>query len=117
MEQEQQDLDESQLAELREDLGDAFAGFVDGFREMARGLPAEIDADLARGALADAAARAHKLKGTAGYLGAVKVADSLARLQRAAETGDLEESRSLVTVLEGNLAALEPRLAAFTSSG
>lgn len=110
------DLDESQLAELRDDLGDAFPEFVASFLDAARQLPAELEADLARGALAEAGARAHTLRGTAGYLGAVKTAGTLGRLQRAAEAGDADAARALVRSVAQDLASVAPRLAGYAAT-
>lgn len=78
------ELDEQALAELREDLGDAFPGFVRQFIATADAAFDEIDRLLAGGDGAGAAAQAHMIRGTAGYLGALTLGQALDALQQAA---------------------------------
>lgn len=105
-------LDLGALAELEEDLGTAFGPFVQGFFASA---PRDLDAGAAALDAGDgvaAANLAHRLKGTAGYLGAVALADCLGRLQHAAHGGDLTLARALSARARGLLAELEALLRA-----
>ena len=86
------ELDEQALAELRIDLGGSFAGFVEQFLTSANCALNEID-KLLQGnneqcATAEVRAQAHSLRGTAGYLGAVGMADALGVLEKAARCGE-----------------------------
>ncbi|MFT5448265.1 MAG: HPt (histidine-containing phosphotransfer) domain-containing protein [Gammaproteobacteria bacterium] len=78
------ELDEQALMELREDLGDAFPGLVTQFLATADAAFDEIDSLLERGDGAGAAAKAHLIRGTAGYLGALTLVQALDALQQDA---------------------------------
>jgi len=106
------EFDEAALAELREDLGDAFADFACRFLASARSELEAARKDLQAGDLAGAGARAHALKGTAGYFGAVALADCLARLQRAAASGDGGGAASAAVEASQALVRLGPRIGA-----
>ena len=60
-----------------------FTLFQAGWEEVQRSVPAA----LAQGDMAAVAAAAHRMKGSAGNLGAVRVGDLASRLERAARTG------------------------------
>jgi HPt (histidine-containing phosphotransfer) domain-containing protein len=81
-------LDTDALAELEQDLGEVFARFVSDFLDAMPTVLDALDAALSAGENAAAAAYAHRMKGTAGYLGAVALAVGLGELQRAAEQGE-----------------------------
>lgn len=78
------ELDEPALAELRDDLGEAFPDFTRQFISTAEAAFDEIDRLLHQGDGAGAAAQAHALRGTAGYLGALTLGQALDALQQAA---------------------------------
>jgi len=78
-------LDDDALAELREDLGEAFSPFVSRFLENARGAIAQLGDEVRAADWESVAERAHGLKGSAAYLGAGELASGLGSLQRAAE--------------------------------
>lgn len=81
-------LDDDALEELEQDLGEAFTQFLNNFLEaMPHALDA-VDAALSAGDGAAAAAHAHRMKGTAAYLGADALAACLGELQHAAEHGE-----------------------------
>jgi HPt (histidine-containing phosphotransfer) domain-containing protein len=106
-------LDEDVLDELHEDLGAEFAAFVEGFLDGARRAMRAMEVAAADGDTAAVGAEAHKLKGTAGYLGAQELGQALGALQDAAEN---EEPGDLGVGLAGVAAALsrtEPALRAF----
>ena len=105
------EFDDEALEELRDDLGEAFDGFVDGFFANAASELAALEAGLARGDLDEAGERAHKLKGTAGYLGAAGLSDCLARLQRSAAAGDRDEAIRLAGEAVEALARLRAHVA------
>ena len=67
-------LDEEALAELSEDLGDAFVPFVARFLDSARGALEEMRGEAATALWSAVAERAHGLKGSAAYLGADELA-------------------------------------------
>ena len=80
-------LDDDALEELEQDLGEAFTPFMNEFLDaMPRALD-EVDAALSAADGAAAAAHAHRMKGTAAYLGAQALAAGLGELQHAAERG------------------------------
>jgi HPt (histidine-containing phosphotransfer) domain-containing protein len=81
-------LDVDALAELADDLGEAFPEFVHRFIDTAARELEAVDTALAAGDCARAATHAHALRGTAGYLGARLLAAALAALQGAAHGGD-----------------------------
>jgi HPt (histidine-containing phosphotransfer) domain-containing protein len=81
-------LDSDALAELEQDLGEVFARFVSDFLDAMPTALDAVDAALSVGDDAAAAAHAHRMKGTAGYLGAAALAAGLGDLQRAAEQGE-----------------------------
>lgn len=81
-------LDTDALAELEQDLGEVFAGFVSDFLDTMPTTLDAVDAALSAGDGTAAAAHAHRMKGTAGYLGAAALAAGLGELQRAAEQGE-----------------------------
>jgi len=112
MDEDPSELDEAALGELREDLGDAFGPFVERFLSSAGEALDALDAELARGATAEAAARAHSLKGSAGYLGATALAEALGGLQRAGERGDAAQAGVLARAARERLQRVLPRLAA-----
>jgi len=85
-----EEFDEQALAELREDLGDSFAGFIEQFMTSARAALVEIDEAVQRGDYHGAIAPAHSLRGIAGYVGAVAMGNALGALQQAAQ---LDEGR------------------------
>ncbi len=74
-------LDRQVLAELREDLDDAFAGFVQTFMRNGRLTLAHIAEALESDQPEEVARLAHSLKGTAGYLGATGLSSRLENLQ------------------------------------
>lgn len=82
------ELDEQALTELREDLGDAFAGFVSQFIATADAAFDQIDSLLERGDGAGVVEQAHCMRGTAGYLGALTLWQALEALQQAATCSD-----------------------------
>lgn len=114
MEPSQTVLDQAQLDELRDDLGDAFGGFVNSFLgAMHAGLD-ELRGGLAAGDLTVVAKTAHRLKGSAGYLGTVALAQHLAELERLARDGEAAGAASQVDVLATAFAAVEPHLRALS---
>ena len=86
------EFDEQALTELRMDLGASFSGFVEQFLTSANSALNEIDellqGDSEQCAAAEVQAQAHSLRGTAGYLGAVGMADALDSLEQAARSGE-----------------------------
>ena len=78
------EFDEQVLAELHEDLGDSFIGFVGQFIVTANSALDAIDDLLRRGDGVGAAAQAHLLLGTSGYLGALAMSNALDALQHTA---------------------------------
>ena len=80
-------LDRQALQELREDLEDDFEEFVRKFLTTGRESIAEINEYLQSGATEEARRIAHSLKGSAGYLGAVKLSTQLENLQQMAAKG------------------------------
>jgi HPt (histidine-containing phosphotransfer) domain-containing protein len=105
------EFDDEALEELRDDLGEAFDEFAAGFFANATAELQALQAGLAAGGLGEAAERAHKLKGTAGYLGAVGLSDCLAQLQRSAEAGDTERAGRLAAEAVDALARLRGHVA------
>ena len=105
-------LDEEQLDELRDDLGSGFAGFVKTFLGAMRVGMEELRSGLAAGDLEAVRQTAHRLKGSAGYLGTVDLARQLALLEDFVGTGDTASAASQVETLATAFAAVEPRLVA-----
>lgn len=66
----------------------------------------ELSRSLAQGELAAAAEYAHKLKGSAGYCGAVALERAAAGLETACREGEPVRSRELLTELESQAAEL-----------
>lgn len=108
-------LDEEALAELSEDLGDAFVPFVARFLDSARGALEEMRGEAATALWSAVAERAHGLKGSAAYLGADELAACLGALQRAAQAqADADAARALDGVAEA-LDRVAPLLEARTA--
>ena len=105
-------LDEEALAELCEDLEDAFPGFVTGFLAGAEDALGDLGRALAAGDLAAVAQEAHRLKGTAGYLGAVRLGERLAALQQAGEARDAETAGKCLEAVRSALHEVAPLLRA-----
>lgn len=105
-------LDTAALAELAEDLGEEFAPFVARFLDAAPAALDAVDAALGRGAPDAAAARAHELKGSAGYLGAGALAACLGELQHVAERGEPDRARQLAARARALLGEVSPMLRA-----
>jgi HPt (histidine-containing phosphotransfer) domain-containing protein len=88
-------IDEEALAELTEDLGDAMPEFVGGFLDSLQVAVEAMQTALARGDGAGLAGDAHRIKGTAGYLGATELVRVLQQLQdvgrAGAESGQLDD--------------------------
>ena len=105
-------LDQAQLDELRDDLGSAFGGSVSAFLgSMHTGID-EMHGGLAAGDLAAVAQMAHRLKGSAGYLGTVAVSQHLSVLERLAKAGEAARVASQLDALATAFAAVEPHLRA-----
>ncbi len=103
-------LDMEALEELREDLEDAFDGFVQNFFGNARKALTDMDAALETGQAEQAGQLAHSLKGTAGYLGAVRLSARLEALQGMAKAGNHEPMAGVVAQVHKELEVLESAL-------
>jgi HPt (histidine-containing phosphotransfer) domain-containing protein len=109
-------LDVGALAELAEDLGEAFPDFVHRFlASTARELDA-IDAALIAGDGERAATLAHTMRGAAGYLGARVLEARLGAVQGAAQAGDRDGAREHGVQARHALAAVAPLLRARAGS-
>ncbi|MDP9440488.1 MAG: Hpt domain-containing protein, partial [Actinomycetota bacterium] len=60
---------------------------------------------------------AHSLKGSSGNMGATRVHEVCAELERAGESGDLAAAPRLLERLEGELALARPALEAEAAGG
>ena len=106
------DLDLDQLQELREDLGPEFATFVKKFLETAARTMEELGAAVRERNASTVATRAHSLKGTSSYLGAVTLTSLLGTLQRTAEAGDLDAAAGILLQAREAYERIVPALAA-----
>lgn len=79
--------DEQVLGELREDMGEAMLEFVQAFLESLDETRLRMREALGVGRLDTVAESAHRLKGTAGYLGAVELVATLAEIQQRCRMG------------------------------
>jgi HPt (histidine-containing phosphotransfer) domain-containing protein len=105
-------LDMGALAELEQDLGEAFTPFVHRFLAATAGDLEAVQGALRAGDCASAAARAHSAKGTAGYLGAGALVTCLGALQHAAQRGDHARAGELTTIASRLLDEVAPLLRA-----
>ncbi len=104
-------IDEEVLGDLRDALGEGFDDFVRRFIASAEAGVDAMDRAFAGDDLERVAARAHDLKGTAGYLGATDLARRLGLLQQAAEAGDREQVRVQVSAVRAAWGQAIARLA------
>ncbi len=99
-------LDLQALQELREDLEDAFVAFVQNFLITGRESIAKINQCLLSGATEDARQIAHSLKGSAGYLGAVRLSAQLEGLQLMAAKGEADSMLGALQTLRNDFEVL-----------
>lgn len=110
-------LDTDALAELEQDLGEVFAGFVSDFLDAMPAALDAVDAALGAGNDAAAAAHAHRMKGTAGYLGAAALAAGLGELQRAAEQGEPARAHDFAARVRALYSEVAPALRSRAARG
>ena len=103
-------LDPLVLQELREDLEDAFDGFVQKFLGNARESLAMMVTAAQRGESEAVGHQAHALKGTAGYLGAVKLCAQLEKLQQTAKDRDRDLMSGILAAASADFEVLETQL-------
>lgn len=97
-------LDLDTVRELREMLGAGLTPVLAQFGVQAEELQRGIEARLRDGDLAAVRTLAHKLKGSAGAVGARALAAEAAQLERASADGQLESARARLDALPGLIA-------------
>lgn len=86
-------VDTAALDELKEALGEDLAAIIDDFLRQLDGMVGVIEAATMAGNPCATAKNAHALKGSAGNVGAVALADVSAQIERLATAGDMESAR------------------------
>ena len=99
-------IDHDVIAELKgmDENGDFFRELTSMFAKNSSRLTAQIRAAIEAGNAKDAAAAAHQLKSSSGGLGARRVQDLCARIEKRALDGEAAGQGDLVTDLERELA-------------
>jgi len=95
------------LEELREDLEDDFEDFLRRFRGHARDSLTAMEVALRDGDCAEAGRLAHALKGTAGYVGGVRLVAGLEELQRLGQGDWVPPMVTVLTRARGDFEELE----------
>ena len=108
-------LDHNALQELREDLEDAFQGFVQTFIRGAREGLALMAAALDSNDLVEVARQAHALQGTVGYLGARRLSAQLQALQESAQGGNARSLAGILAAETEDFSDLEKQIVEFMS--
>ena len=93
-------IDRSLLAELGEMLGPRLDTVIETFITNLTGQLADIRAPLTSGDHVAVRAAAHRLKGAAGSVGALALADAAARLEAAATAEDLAAMQTSAAPLD-----------------
>jgi len=96
-------LDVFRVELVREMMGDGFADIVGAFIS---GLPdalTELRHSLAQGELETLGKTAHGLKGSAGNMGAIALAELAKRLEMAGKDKNVAEAQALMTQMEGEM--------------
>ncbi len=88
------------LIELDKGKGALFARFVDHFVTRAPAKVAELGSYARSGDLANLTESAHKLRGSAGNVGAFRLAVLLGRIEAAGKTGDASAAEACLAVLD-----------------
>ncbi|MCX7150745.1 MAG: ATP-binding protein, partial [Rhodocyclales bacterium] len=100
-------LDVKILAALVGDEPKVICDFLEDFRASATRIAAELGAACQRGQTAAAGAAAHKLKSAARAVGALKLGDLCAEMERAGQAGDKESLAALLAGFETELIAVK----------
>lgn len=103
--------DEEALSELVEDMGESMGKFVNGFLMTLDETRSRMRLAVDAGRLAEVGDNAHRLKGTAGYLGAVELVQTLTDLQQhCADAGEPHRLEALLDRVDRLSAAAHRRL-------
>ncbi len=113
---EQTILDRQALRELHEDLGDAFQAFVQTLLGNARESLTLMGASLNSNDIVEVGRQAHALKGTVGYLGAMRLCAQLQTLQELAEAGNPAPMTGILATATVDFVALEKQLQEISDS-
>jgi len=97
---------ESVVDELRNLLGDQFAGAVDVFATQTRGLVADLAAGLKDEDWALVRRSSHTLKGSAGAIGGQRLAKASEDLMRKMDAGDVDGAAQWIADVEAQTQAL-----------
>jgi len=92
-------IDTAALDELKEALGEDLAAIIDEFLLQLDSMVGVIEAAMEADNPSATAKHAHALKGSAGNMGAVALADVSAQIERLAKTGDMASARQLCASL------------------
>jgi HPt (histidine-containing phosphotransfer) domain-containing protein len=92
-------VDTAALDELRQALGEDLAAIIDEFLLELDSMVGVIEVAVEAGNPSATAKHAHALKGSAGNMGAVALADVSAQIERFAKAGDMESARQLCAPL------------------
>lgn len=103
-------LDHQALAELREDLESDFEAFVRTFLDHARQALCDMDVALGHNDAADTGRQAHALKGSAGYLGAQRLAAQLEVLQQLGQAGEAAPMAGILAAASADFEELKIQL-------
>jgi len=103
-------LDRQALQELHEDLGDAFQAFVQTFLGTAREALTVMSTALNSNDIVKVGRQAHALKGTVGYLGAMRLCAQLQTLQELADAGSPDPMAEILAAASVDFIELEKQL-------
>ncbi|WP_265949600.1 EAL domain-containing protein [Dechloromonas sp. A34] len=104
--------DSSALDNLREFLGDSISEAIRPFLEDMPGYLFELEGAIAIGNADTIRKVAHVIKGAAGNLGAVAMANAARAMEQHAEAGTLSDSSELLLRLRTEFALIEPAMMA-----